>query len=162
MTETPASVTRQRAALGGSACEVRLDVPLAGMRWKAGMRSRRTLLSRSAPAASGMSSRSIIAIDEGLLSLDDRVVDVLPDRVPADVSEQGRRITVPHLPSMTCGHPAEAWEREPDGLVKGFLSLPFATAEGTRHVYDDSTTYILARMSAQHGQALIRPRRKAP
>ncbi|MFD4993358.1 serine hydrolase domain-containing protein [Cellulosimicrobium cellulans] len=169
------------------------------------MPSQRTLLPRSAPAASGISSRSIsalldrldarsgeshsvmvvhrghvvaegwwapcsadrphlldsltksftsmavgIAIGDGLLSLDDRVVDVLPDRVPADVSEQGRRITVHHLLCMTCGHAtdslAEAWEREPDDLVKGFLSLPFAAAEGTRHVYDNSTTYILARM----------------
>ncbi|MFD6278789.1 serine hydrolase domain-containing protein [Streptomyces sp. NPDC060209] len=169
------------------------------------MPSQRTLLPRSAPAASGISSRSIsamldrlearsgeshsimvvhrghvvaegwwspysadrphllysltksftsiavgLAIGDGLLSLDDRVVDVLPDCVPADVSEQGRRITVHHLLSMTSGHPtdslAEAWEREPDDLVKGFLSLPFAAAEGTRHVYDNSTTYILARM----------------
>src|SRR5215470_4525214 len=44
-----------------------------------------------------------LAIADGLLSLDDRVVDVLPDRVPADVSEQGRRITVHHLLSMTAG-----------------------------------------------------------
>ncbi|MFR9725746.1 serine hydrolase domain-containing protein [Streptomyces sp. MS19] len=169
------------------------------------MPSRHTLLPRSAPAASGISSRSIaamldrlearsgeshslmvvhrgqvvaegwwapysadrphllysltksftsiavgLAIGDGLLSLDDRVVDVLPDRVPAGVSEQGRRITVHHLLSMTAGHPAdsltEAWEREPGDLVKGFLGLPFATAEGTRHVYDNSTTYILARM----------------
>src|SRR6201991_5240853 len=45
-----------------------------------------------------------LAIADGLLSLDDRVVDVLPDHVPADVSEQGRRITVHHLLSMTAGH----------------------------------------------------------
>lgn len=91
-----------------------------------------------------------LAVGDGLLSLDDRVVDVLPDRVPADVSEQGRRITVHHLLSMTAGHPtdslAEAWEREPDDLVRGFLRLPFAAPEGTQHVYDNSTTYILARM----------------
>ncbi|WP_427892803.1 serine hydrolase domain-containing protein [Kribbella sp. GL6] len=169
------------------------------------MPSQRILLPRSAPAASGISSRAIsamldrlearsgeshsimvvhrgqvvaegwwapysadrphllysltksftsiavgLAIGDGLLSLDDRVVDVLPDRVPAGVSEQGRRITVRHLLSMTAGHAtdslAEAWEREPGDLVKGFLSLPFAAAEGTRHVYDNSTTYILARM----------------
>lgn len=30
-----------------------------------------------------------LAIADGLLSLDDRVVDVLPDHVPADISEQG-------------------------------------------------------------------------
>ena len=58
-----------------------------------------------------------------LLSLDDRVVQVLPDHVPA-----------------------EAWELEPDDLVKGFLGLPFAAPEGTRHTYDNSTTFILARM----------------
>ncbi|WP_286158497.1 serine hydrolase [Streptomyces sp. CB03911] len=169
------------------------------------MPSQRPLLPRSAPAASGMSSRSIvalldrlearsvechslmvvhhgrvvaegwwapysaerphllysltksftsmavgIAIADGLLSLDDRVVDVLPEHVPADLSEQGSRITVHHLLSMTAGHPTdslgEAWELEPDDLVKGFLRLPFAAAEGTRHSYDNSTTFILARM----------------
>ncbi|MGE6738551.1 serine hydrolase domain-containing protein, partial [Streptomyces sp. NPDC059900] len=65
----------------------------------------------------------------------------------------GRRITVHHLLSMTAGHPADslaqAWEREPGDLAKGFLSLPFAHREGTRHVYDNSTTYILARMLEQ-------------
>jgi CubicO group peptidase (beta-lactamase class C family) len=91
-----------------------------------------------------------LAIADGLLSLDDRVVDVLPDHVPADISEQGRRLTVHHLLSMTAGHRTdsltEAWQLEPGDLVKGFLRVPFATAEGTRHTYDNSTTFILARM----------------
>ncbi|HEV3380023.1 MAG TPA: serine hydrolase domain-containing protein [Trebonia sp.] len=91
-----------------------------------------------------------LAIADGLLSLGDRVVDVLPDHVPTDISEQGRRITVHHLLSMTAGHRtdtlAEAWQLEPGDLVKGFLRLPFDTAEGTRHTYDNSTTFILARM----------------
>ncbi|MEU6431961.1 serine hydrolase domain-containing protein [Microbispora sp. NPDC046973] len=163
------------------------------------------LLPRSAPAASGMSSRSIaalldrldarsvechslmvvrrghvvaegwwapysaerphllysltksftsiavgLAIADGLLSLDDRVVDVLPDHVPAGISEQGRRLTVHHLLSMTTGHRtdslAEAWRLEPGDLVKGFLRVPFPEAEGTRHAYDNPTTFVLARM----------------
>jgi hypothetical protein len=37
-----------------------------------------------------------LAIADGLLSLDDRVVDVLPGHVPAGISEQGRRLTVHH------------------------------------------------------------------
>ncbi|WP_338682440.1 serine hydrolase [Streptomyces acidiscabies] len=90
-----------------------------------------------------------LAIADGLLALDDRVVDVLPDHVPADISEQGSRITVHHLLSMTAGHPVdsltEAWELEPDDLVRGFLRLPF-TAVGTRHTYDNATTFVLARM----------------
>jgi CubicO group peptidase (beta-lactamase class C family) len=91
-----------------------------------------------------------LAIADGLLSLDDRVVDVLPDRVPGDVCEQGRRITVHHLLSMTAGHGTdsldEAWRREPGDLVKGFLRVPFTDAEGTRHTYDNATTFVLARM----------------
>ena len=91
-----------------------------------------------------------LAIADGLLSLDDRLVDVLPDHVPADVSEQGRRITVHHLLSMTAGHAedslAEAWRLEPGDLVKGFLRTPFAEPEGSKHTYDNSTTFILARM----------------
>src|SRR3984893_19363093 len=58
-----------------------------------------------------------LAIADGLLSLDDRVVDVLPDHVPGDISEQGRRLTVHHLLSMTAGHRtdslAEGWQLEP-------------------------------------------------
>jgi CubicO group peptidase (beta-lactamase class C family) len=91
-----------------------------------------------------------LAIADGLLSLDDRVVDVLPDHVPADVSGQGRRITVHHLLSMTAGHETdsleEAWRLEPDDLVKGFLRVPFTEPEGTRHTYDNATTFVLARM----------------
>src|SRR3954465_9101201 len=91
-----------------------------------------------------------LAVGDGLLSLDDRVVDVLPDHVPADISEQGRRITVHHLLSMTSGHRtdslAEAWQLEPDDLVKGFLRVPFPDPEGTRHAYDNATTGVLARM----------------
>lgn len=91
-----------------------------------------------------------LAIADGLLSLDDRVADVLPGHVPAGISQQGRRISVHHLLSMTAGHAAdtldEAWQLEPGDLVKGFLRLPFATTEGTRHTYDNSTTFILARM----------------
>ncbi|WP_328994135.1 beta-lactamase family protein [Kribbella sp. NBC_01245] len=91
-----------------------------------------------------------LAIADGLLTLDDRLVDVLPEHVPADISEQGRRITVHHLLSMTAGHSTdsldEAWRLEPDDLVKGFLRVPMTEAEGTRHTYDNATTFILARM----------------
>jgi CubicO group peptidase (beta-lactamase class C family) len=91
-----------------------------------------------------------LAIADGALSLDSRLVDVLPDHVPCDISEQGRRLTVHHLLSMTTGHATdtleEAWALEPGDLVRGFLRLPFAATEGMRHCYDNSTTFILARM----------------
>ncbi|WP_030463680.1 serine hydrolase [Kitasatospora sp. NRRL B-11411] len=91
-----------------------------------------------------------LAVADGLLDPADRVVDVLPEHVPAGLVGQGRRITVHHLLTMTAGHPedslAAAWEREPTDLVKGFLGLPFTAPEGTRHVYDNAAAFLLARM----------------
>lgn len=91
-----------------------------------------------------------LAVEDGLLTLDDRVVDVLPDHVPTDASDQARRLTVHHLLTMTTGHRDdsldEAWELEPRDLVRGFLRVPFPDPEGTRHAYDNATTFVLARI----------------
>jgi CubicO group peptidase (beta-lactamase class C family) len=60
-----------------------------------------------------------LAIEDGLLALDDLVVDVLPEHVPAGLSAQAGRITVHHLLSMTAGHGTDslgqAWQLEPAG-----------------------------------------------
>ncbi|MFE6994375.1 serine hydrolase domain-containing protein [Microbacterium sp. NPDC057659] len=91
-----------------------------------------------------------LAVEDGVLSLDDRVADVLPDHVPSDAPEQALRLTVHHLLTMTAGHEddtlVEGWEREPQDLVKGFLRVPAVAPEGTLHTYDNATTFILARM----------------
>ncbi|WP_204069972.1 serine hydrolase domain-containing protein, partial [Planobispora siamensis] len=91
-----------------------------------------------------------LAIADGLLTLQDRIAQVLPEHVPADICAQGRRLSVHHLLSMTTGHRTDsltqAWQLEPDDLVKGFLRVPFTAPEGTRHAYDNPTTFILARM----------------
>jgi CubicO group peptidase (beta-lactamase class C family) len=91
-----------------------------------------------------------LAVADGLLALDDRVVDVLPEHVPAGLPEQVHRLTVHHVLSMTTGHTAdslaEAWQREPADLVAGFLQVPFSEAEGTRHAYDNANAFVLARM----------------
>lgn len=91
-----------------------------------------------------------LAIADGLLSLDDRVVELLPDHVPDDAPEQARRLTVHHLLSMTTGHLTdtleEAWMLEQRDLVKGFLRVPAPAPAGERHSYDNSTTFVLARI----------------
>ena len=91
-----------------------------------------------------------LAVADGVLSLEDRVVDVLPDHVGGDVSDRARRVTVHHLLSMTSGHIAdsleEAWQLEPGDLVRGFLRVSFTAPEGTLHTYDNATTFVLARM----------------
>lgn len=39
-----------------------------------------------------------------------------------------------------------AWTLEPGDLTKGFLRVPAEAPAGTRHTYDNATTYVLARM----------------
>jgi CubicO group peptidase (beta-lactamase class C family) len=91
------------------------------------------------------------AVADGLLRLDDRVADVLPDHVPAGAPAQARQLTVRHLLTMTTGHRAdtlaEAWALEPADLVKGFLRVPAEDRAGTRHAYNNPTSFVLARMT---------------
>jgi CubicO group peptidase (beta-lactamase class C family) len=90
------------------------------------------------------------AVADGLLGLDDRIVDVLADHVPAHVSRQARQLSVHHLLTMTTGHRADtledAWGLEPADLVKGFLRIPAQDPVGTRHAYNNPTSFVLARM----------------
>ncbi|MDR2404535.1 MAG: serine hydrolase, partial [Spirochaetaceae bacterium] len=44
-----------------------------------------------------------MAVDEGLLSLEDRIIDAFPDRVP-DPSPRLRALTLEHCLTMTRGH----------------------------------------------------------
>ena len=84
--------------------------------------SQRALLPQSTPAALAL------AIADGLLSVDDRVVDVLPDHVPDDISEQGRRLAVHHLLSMPMGVDHAEWDRVAGGAAFGFNG-PHLTTE---------------------------------
>ncbi|MEV6848274.1 serine hydrolase domain-containing protein [Actinoplanes sp. NPDC051411] len=86
-----------------------------------------------------------IAIGDGLLSLDTRLGDVLP--------AYDSSLTVEHLLTMTAGHAddslAEAWTLSPGDLIDGFLRVPFPYPAGTRHAYDNATTFVLARIVEQ-------------
>ena len=53
-----------------------------------------------------------LLVDEGRLSLDDRVFDVLPASLlpaGAEVSERYRRLTLGHCLAMATGHDVDAW-----------------------------------------------------
>lgn len=91
-----------------------------------------------------------LAVSDGRLRLDDRVTDVLDDHVPAGLAPQARQLSVRHLLAMTTGHRADtlaaAWALEPADLVKGFLRVPAPDPVGTRHAYNNPTSFVLARM----------------
>ncbi|MBQ8021589.1 MAG: serine hydrolase [Bacteroidales bacterium] len=88
-----------------------------------------------------------LAIDEGLLKLEDRLVDFFPDQLPEHVSDTLARVTVRDLLTMNCGHdtdPTGAVRRFDGEWTAGFLSWPVLHEPGTFYCYNSLGTYMLS------------------
>ena len=84
-------------------------------------------------------------VDDGKLDLDECVADILPDLVPADASENLRRVRVRDLMTMTMGSASTAgWSKEkaPDWL-RHKLALPVERKPGQHFLYDSDATHLL-------------------
>lgn len=89
-----------------------------------------------------------LAIDEGRLTLDDRVVDLLPDDLPAQIDPHLAALTVRHLLTMTTGHPTDtvslADDSHGDNWTHAILAQPLEFAPGTHFVYNSGASYLLS------------------
>ena len=87
------------------------------------------------------------AIAEGKLSLSDKVVDIFPDKLPAEVSDNLKKVEVRHLLTMSGGHDTEPNRRalgEDADWVEAFLAHPFEHEPGTYFWYNSMGTYMLS------------------
>lgn len=88
-----------------------------------------------------------IAADEGLISLEDRLIDFFPELLPETVSDNLAAMRIKHLLSMNTGHQTDTLgrvaSREP-GWAKRFLSLPVENLPGTHFAYNSTATYMLS------------------
>src|SRR5690349_12413597 len=94
------------------------------------------------------STAAAFAQQEGLLDLDDRLVDHFPE-IDADVLDpRSRAIRLRHVASMASGHTHDmvndAFERDPDEPVRGFLLSPPDREPGSVFAYNQPCTYSLA------------------
>ena len=103
----------------------------------------------------GFSSVGIgIARDEGLLSLDEKIVDIFPEYLPKNPSKYLDKITVKHLLTMSSGvNGMSAFDSEavhPAGVdfLQEFMSSDFVEP-GTRWEYNSLSTYVAARVIAK-------------
>jgi CubicO group peptidase (beta-lactamase class C family) len=106
-----------------------------------------------------------MAIEEGLLTLDDPVISFFPAETPADVSENLAALRVRHLLSMSVGQATEPMSRErhqENNWAKAFLHHPIEFQPGTQFLYNSIATYMLsAILQGITGQTLtdyLRPR----
>lgn len=88
-----------------------------------------------------------LAIDAGLLSLDDPVTSFFDaDELPETISDNLAAMTVRHLLTMTTGHDQDTVERltRDRRMVKIFLGLEVDHEPGTVFVYNSGATYMLS------------------
>ena len=85
------------------------------------------------------------AVQEGLLSLDDKLVDIFPDKLPELVSDNLKKSTLRHLLTMSCGHDSEIRDFGlSENWIESFLAHPFVHEPGTKFLYNTAGTTMLA------------------
>ena len=83
------------------------------------------------------------AVQDGLLSLTDKLVDFFPEHLPAGPCENMQKITVKHLLTMNTGHGVEP-EDHGECWEKGFLRSYVEFEPGTHFLYNTFGTYMLS------------------
>lgn len=82
-----------------------------------------------------------IAQSEGILSLDERIVDIFADELKQEPCEQLAALTLRHCLTMSTGQPEEL----PDvDMIQAFLNMPFGDMPGEKFRYNTMATYMLS------------------
>ena len=92
-----------------------------------------------------------LAIADGKLALTDKVIEFFPDKLPADVSENLKAMTIRDLLTMSCGHDVEpSWrDANEQDWVTAFLAHPVVHEPGTFYLYNSLGTYMLSAIVQQ-------------
>lgn len=85
-----------------------------------------------------------LAVAEGKLSVDDRVLKFFPGDAPVDPSKNLQAMRVSDLLRMSTGHQAEPSFRNEKHWAKVFLAQPVPNKPGTHFLYNTAATYMLS------------------
>lgn len=88
-----------------------------------------------------------IAVSEGLLTVEDRIIDIFPELAPENVSPNLDGMRVKHILSMNTGHDTDTLGRvalSDPGWARRFLSLDVEHEPGTYFAYNSTATYMLS------------------
>jgi len=103
-------------------------------------------LHRIYSAAKGIVAAGILfAMDEGKVSLDEKLVDIFYDYLPEQVDERMRNVTVYNLLTMNTGHEDDTCMPMflSDNWIKTFISIAPKYEPGTHFTYNNGIPHIL-------------------
>ena len=83
-------------------------------------------------------------VDDGKLDLDERLVDIFTNDLPAKVSENLAQLRVRDCLTMNAGKAPHVLGHSPESWKKLFFRQPFSIKPGTRFWYDSDATFMLA------------------
>lgn len=100
-----------------------------------------------------------LAAAEGLLSLDDKIIDIFDEHAELAADGRVRRMTLRHLVRMASGHREDALPRahaaDPGDLVRGFLQVAPDEEPGSIFAYNNAATFVVgAAVAKVSGQTL--------
>lgn len=88
-----------------------------------------------------------LAVKEGLIKETDKIVDFFPGDLPAEPSENLKKMEVRHLLSMSTGHAVDTIpkmrESNKESWIRIFLSMPVEFEPGAHFLYNTGATYML-------------------
>ena len=88
-----------------------------------------------------------VAITNGILSLDDRIIDYFPDKLPETVSDNLAEMKLRHVLSMTAGNGGVPdMVNVSDDYERNFLATPVKNKPGTVFCYNSHLSNMLARI----------------
>jgi CubicO group peptidase (beta-lactamase class C family) len=103
-----------------------------------------------------------MAVSEGKIRLDDRVIDFFPEDVPEKVSDQLKAMRIRDLLTMTTGHQSEPNVRETKEWIRVFLAHPVPHKPGTHFLYNTPATFmqsaIMQKVTGQSTLEYLQPR----
>ena len=107
-----------------------------------------------------------LAMEEGLITLADKVISFFPDELPAVVSDRLAAMTIEDLLTMRTGHGDETsggiWRTVKTSWIAEFFKIPLVHPPGTVYVYTSAASYMLAailtRATGTSVHAYLRPR----
>lgn len=108
-----------------------------------------------------------LCVKEGLLSVDDRLVDIFPDYVPANADARLQKLQVKHLLSMTSGKNISFMDdKTQNDWITSYFNAPWYNEPGAEFRYVNENIYMLCaivhRVTGQTVRDFLLPRLFAP
>lgn len=88
-----------------------------------------------------------IAVTQGLMKLDDKIVDMFPEQLPPEISENLSLMTVHDVMCMGCG--MDNMPRMTKNWISDFLATPVVHKPGTTYMYNSTGSTLLCAIVAK-------------